>query len=104
MLKSNDAKTRRQSPDRRDVPYWKSLLGWNVCLRRKCFCRTKARLLRRKLLRRKGEPRKLGQLKRGVKEQKSEMKAVTSRLNGSKPPRPGSRPRGRPRKQALPRM
>ncbi len=39
----------------------------------------------------------LGRLKRGVKEQRSERKRRTSRVNGHAPPRPGSRPRGRPR-------
>lgn len=38
----------------------------------------------------------LGRLKRGVREQKSERKARAARINGSAPPRPGSRPRGRP--------
>jgi len=40
----------------------------------------------------------LGQLKRGVKEVASAAKAAASRSNGRLPPRPGSRPRGRPRK------
>ena len=39
----------------------------------------------------------LGQMKRGVKEVPSALKAMTSRANGKLPPRPGSRPRGRPR-------
>lgn len=39
---------------------------------------------------------KLGQAKRGVRECRSNLKAVTSWLNGCAPPRPGSRPRGRP--------
>jgi hypothetical protein len=40
----------------------------------------------------------LGKGKRGVRERPSAIKAETSRLNGYAPPRPGSRPRGRPRK------
>lgn len=40
----------------------------------------------------------LGRLKRGVTERKSERKAQSCRRNACKPPRPGSRPRGRPRK------
>ena len=39
---------------------------------------------------------RLGRLKRGVTEPKSLAKAESSRRNGSKPVRPGSRPRGRP--------
>lgn len=39
----------------------------------------------------------LGAAKRGSKERVSERKARTSRLNGCRLPRPGSRPRGRPR-------
>lgn len=39
----------------------------------------------------------LGQMKRGVKEVPSAVKAASSRSNGKLPPRPGSRPRGRPR-------
>jgi hypothetical protein len=39
----------------------------------------------------------LGQAKAGVTEKKSLRKAYAARLNGSRPPRPGSRPRGRPR-------
>ena len=38
----------------------------------------------------------LGRGKRGVRERPSALKAMTSRLNGSMPPRPGSRRRGRP--------
>jgi hypothetical protein len=40
----------------------------------------------------------IGSLKRGRKEVPSEKKRKACRLNGCKPPRPGSRPRGRPRK------
>jgi hypothetical protein len=40
----------------------------------------------------------LGSLKRGKVEKKSAAKSDAARRNGSKPPRPGSRPRGRPRK------
>ena len=40
----------------------------------------------------------LGSMKRGVKEVPSAVKAASSRSNGKLPPRPGSRPRGRPRK------
>lgn len=39
----------------------------------------------------------LGRCKRGVQERPSALKADTSRINGYAPPRPGSRPRGRPR-------
>ena len=39
----------------------------------------------------------LGQMKRGVKEAVSAIKAAASRSNGKLPPKPGSRPRGRPR-------
>jgi hypothetical protein len=39
----------------------------------------------------------LGSRKKGVVEKPSERKAMAVRLNGSCPPRPGSRPRGRPR-------
>jgi hypothetical protein len=39
----------------------------------------------------------LGQMKRGVKEAPSAVKAASSRSNGKLPPKPGSRPRGRPR-------
>lgn len=41
--------------------------------------------------------RMLGRLRRGVQERKSEPKAAAVRINGLMPPRPGSRPRGRPR-------
>lgn len=41
----------------------------------------------------------LGSLKRGSKEAPSNAKREACRRNGSKPPRPGSRPRGRPREQ-----
>jgi len=39
----------------------------------------------------------LGSGKRGVRERPSKRKADAARINGSAPPRPGSRPRGRPR-------
>jgi hypothetical protein len=39
----------------------------------------------------------LGALKKGVKEKHSIRKKKSSRINGCTPPRPGSRPRGRPR-------
>ena len=42
----------------------------------------------------------LGHLKRGVKERPSAAKAEAARRNGCLPPRPGSRPRGRPRRGA----
>jgi hypothetical protein len=38
----------------------------------------------------------LGRMKRGVKEVASAVKAATSRANGTLPPKPGSRRRGRP--------
>ena len=41
----------------------------------------------------------LGSQKKGVTEKKSHAKSEAARKNGSKPPRPGSRPRGRPRKR-----
>lgn len=41
----------------------------------------------------------LGSRKKGVVEKPSEKKARTARSNGRCPPRPGSRPRGRPRQQ-----
>lgn len=41
----------------------------------------------------------LGHCKSGVRERPSAVKAETSRLNAYSPPRPGSRPRGRPRKR-----
>ncbi len=41
----------------------------------------------------------LGRGKRGVKEQPSTLKAASSRVNGYAPARPGSPPRGRPRKR-----
>jgi hypothetical protein len=44
----------------------------------------------------------LGSLKRGKKERPSAVKAAASRRNGAMPPRPGSRPRGRPRKSKQP--
>jgi hypothetical protein len=44
----------------------------------------------------------LGQAKRGVRERKSERKAAAARKNGCLPPRPGSRPRGRPRRRDCP--
>ncbi len=40
----------------------------------------------------------LGRAKCGVREHPSSIKAITSRLNGNMPPRPGRRPRGRPSK------
>jgi hypothetical protein len=40
----------------------------------------------------------IGSLKRGRKESPSQKKREACRLNGCKPPKPGSRPRGRPRK------
>lgn len=43
----------------------------------------------------------LGRAKRGVRERPSVIKAITSRLNGRMPPRPGRQPRGRPRKPRL---
>ncbi len=42
----------------------------------------------------------LGSLKRGVRERPSAAKAEVARRNGCLPPRPGSRPRGRPRRGA----
>jgi len=42
----------------------------------------------------------LGARKRGVVERTSVKKARAARRNGKRPPRPGSRPRGRPRKAA----
>jgi hypothetical protein len=42
--------------------------------------------------------RLLGRLKRGVRERPSALKALAARRNCTMPPRPGSRPRGRPRK------
>lgn len=39
----------------------------------------------------------LGRAKRGVRERPSLRKGQAARLNGAAPPRPGSRPRGRPR-------
>ena len=42
----------------------------------------------------------LGSLKAGRKERPSAVKAASARANGCRPPRPGSRPRGRPRKAA----
>jgi hypothetical protein len=42
----------------------------------------------------------LGQRKLGVRERSSQRKADAVRLNGSKPPRPGSRARGRPPRNA----
>lgn len=44
----------------------------------------------------------LGSLKRGRKEAPSQKKREACRLNGCKPPRSGSRPRGRPRKNLRP--
>ena len=41
---------------------------------------------------------RLGAAKRGVKEAPSEKKRRACRINSRKPPRPGSGPRGRPRK------
>jgi hypothetical protein len=41
----------------------------------------------------------LGSLKRGKTERVSAIKAAASRSNGKLPPKPGSRPRGRPRKR-----
>jgi hypothetical protein len=41
----------------------------------------------------------LGSLKRGKKERTSAVKAAASRRNGATPPKPGHRPRGRPRKR-----
>ena len=41
----------------------------------------------------------LGQGKLGTKERPSAAKAAAAQRNGSKPPRPGSRPRGRPPKR-----
>jgi len=43
----------------------------------------------------------LGSLKRGVIEIKSVAKAAAARRNGCQPPRPGSRPRGRPRRSIV---
>jgi hypothetical protein len=42
----------------------------------------------------------LGRAKRGIRERPSPQKARAARVNGSAPPRPGSRPRGRPRSKA----
>jgi len=44
----------------------------------------------------------LAALKRGVKERPSEKKKAACRINALKPPRPGSKPRGRPRTALLP--
>jgi hypothetical protein len=44
----------------------------------------------------------LGKQKRGKRECPSELKAQTARANGSLPPRPGNRPRGRPKKSVDP--
>jgi hypothetical protein len=44
----------------------------------------------------------LGSRKAGVKERASLAKAAAARRNGCMPPRPGSRPRGRPRKVTAP--
>jgi hypothetical protein len=41
----------------------------------------------------------LRQMKRGKKERPSAVKAAASRRNGAMPPKPGHRPRGRPRKR-----
>jgi hypothetical protein len=41
---------------------------------------------------------RLGAAKRGIKEVSSQTKREACRRNGSLPPRPGSRPRGRPRR------
>nr|WP_281722786.1 hypothetical protein [Nitrosomonas nitrosa] len=41
---------------------------------------------------------RLGQAKRGMKEVRSDAKREACRRNGKVPPRPGSRPRGRPRR------
>ena len=46
----------------------------------------------------------LGALKKGVKEKPSQRKACAARNNGCKPPRPGSRPRGRPRTSRIPEL
>jgi len=46
----------------------------------------------------------LGAAKRGVRERKSLQKARAARINGAAPPRPGSRPRGRPRTNQSPRV
>ena len=42
----------------------------------------------------------LGGCKRGVKEHPSEIKVSSARENGRRPVRPGSRPRGRPKRSA----
>jgi hypothetical protein len=43
----------------------------------------------------------LGALKKGKTERSSHRKTIAARLNGLRPPRPGSRQRGRPRKRPL---
>lgn len=76
------------------------ILGRALNLRRKVY-KGKCLSERIKLMRTVAhEARFLGRLKRGVKEIKSERKAASSRRNGGLPPRPGSRPRGRPAKTA----
>lgn len=47
------------------------------------------------------EARLLGSLKSGVRERPSERKQASARINGTLPPRPGSRPRGRPCKHFI---
>lgn len=44
----------------------------------------------------------LGFQRRGIRERKSEVKAAAVRINGRMPPRPGSRPRGRPSTEGTP--
>lgn len=43
----------------------------------------------------------LGSQKRGVRERPSNRKRASARINGAVPPRPGSRPRGRPRRSFI---
>lgn len=46
----------------------------------------------------------LGRRKAGVRERPSAAKAAAARINGRMPPRPGSRPRGRPRALGVPSL
>ena len=93
--RSYDLARRQEELNRRAIL---NTCGTVLNLRRKVY---KGRKLsfRKVLVRRVAvEARELGRMKLGVKENKSERKAITSRLNGNCPPRPGSRPRGRPKK------
>lgn len=64
----------------REVPAWGALPGSAVQFVKNPFARL------------------LGSQKRGVRERPSPAKTEAARVNGRKPPRPGSRPRGRPRR------